>query len=752
MEKAGLITLIVISIILSFLSIVHIIRRAISAPTIFIHINCLFGALIILSLSILDILRVEKVVEFTKDFSSIYFLSTSITLILSCYILLQVGINFYQDYSFIKNILMFAPIVVTMGVFSLSVLTAIRILLSEDFKLSQSEINLKNITFILSSISGLLSFIYGIIPLFSIRYQTRLRPQQTAISIVHFFIVATFFIAHFIVYAIVTFKGPILDMNYNSIQNMILILIFPGCLFAPPRSMVKFIKRRFLGVEELDIGGDYRPNMLPDNYTSRNIIFNMENYANRNIINNNNINNINNVDDDDNDITLNRKVYRLSKSLPPLPPQISSSPVTISSPTPPPRSTPNSASPRRNESPNPYSRIQIHGRSQSHTLFRSPYQFQTHKRSNTTNTVNSLNSIDSDTSFYLAKFFNYPTNDSQEPKFILDVLIAADELNFFEIIDYLQDIFLKQTQNSIQRYFTHFYDVTSQYSNFTKLRKYVKNIVTELPHIIFRADDFIGLDKETLLYLVKRVDIVIDEIEIWDCILKWCMAKSNLKNKDIKDWNIDDFYCLGKSLEPFLPHIKFEYITKQDYSIKIKPFKQSFDQNTHLEEVEESDSFDIIKKRKSREILETQLGLLQSCRHHIQEQIQIDTETRIKKSKVNELFDSMKRRNIYLLYIPIDIKKYLQNLLRENIEICVRIDVRNLLSNRGDKNDAVVYQDEDAMIIYEQSFGANGIRHNALFLNLDEMNCKIPTTFTDRWLLVKIVNIGVYLKALLMER
>ncbi|CAB5190483.1 POZ domain-containing protein [Rhizophagus irregularis] len=171
--------------------------------------------------------------------------------------------------------------------------------------------------------------------------------------------------------------------------------------------------------------------------------------------------------------------------------------------------------------------------------------------------------------------------DSQEPKFILDVLIAADELNFFEIIDYLQDIFLKQTQNSIQRYFTHFYDVSSQYSNFTKLRKYVKNIVTELPHIIFRADDFIGLDKETLLYLVKRVDIVIDEIEIWDCILKWCMAKSNLKNKDIKDWNIDDFYCLGKSLEPFLPHIKFEYITKQDYSIKIKPFKQSFDQNVY---------------------------------------------------------------------------------------------------------------------------------------------------------------------------
>ncbi|RIA90974.1 BTB/POZ protein [Glomus cerebriforme] len=169
----------------------------------------------------------------------------------------------------------------------------------------------------------------------------------------------------------------------------------------------------------------------------------------------------------------------------------------------------------------------------------------------------------------------------KEPEVILDLLIAADELHFNEIIDYLQDIFLKQTQNSIQKYFTHFYDVTSQYSNFTKLRNYIKNIVTDLPHIIFRADDFTGLDKETLLYLVKRVDIVIEEIEIWDCLLKWCMVKTNLKNKDIKDWNIDDFYCFGKSLEPFLPHIKFEYITKEDYFIKIKPFKQSFNQNVY---------------------------------------------------------------------------------------------------------------------------------------------------------------------------
>ena len=37
--------------------------------------------------------------------------------------------------------------------------------------------------------------------------------------------------------------------------------------------------------------------------------------------------------------------------------------------------------------------------------------------------------------------------DLQDPELILDVLIAADELYFVEVLDYLQDLFLKQTQN-----------------------------------------------------------------------------------------------------------------------------------------------------------------------------------------------------------------------------------------------------------------------------------------------------------------
>src|SRR3954454_14199458 len=124
-EQTTLLTLIIVSLILSVLSIATIIRKAFKTFLPFIHITCLVGSLIILALSILDLLRALKMLDLS---SSIYFLSASLTSILSSYILLQVGFNFYQDYNFIKTLLMFAPIVVSMGVFGLSVFIAIRMI------------------------------------------------------------------------------------------------------------------------------------------------------------------------------------------------------------------------------------------------------------------------------------------------------------------------------------------------------------------------------------------------------------------------------------------------------------------------------------------------------------------------------------------------------------------------------------------------------------------------------------------------
>ncbi|PKK62563.1 hypothetical protein RhiirC2_170990 [Rhizophagus irregularis] len=186
-------------------------------------------------------------------------------------------------------------------------------------------------------------------------------------------------------------------------------------------------------------------------------------------------------------------------------------------------------------------------------------------------------------------------------------------------------------------------------------------------------------------------------------------------------------------------------------------------------------------------------------------------------------------KNTVEIELPEDIKKYLHCLLSG--------DIKNALSNvekpldegarllmlwtrevcrhflfyyyyGGDKNDAVLYQDNNATIIYEQSFGPtefdathhmgditklarNGVDDlNYHFLQYEKSSittakkfksvgihgykyfiaiyltdliymktyriyeifkCKIPTSYTDRWFLAKIARIGVYLEVFLYK-
>ena len=63
--------------------------------------------------------------------------------------------------------------------------------------------------------------------------------------------------------------------------------------------------------------------------------------------------------------------------------------------------------------------------------------------------------------------------------------------------------------------------------------------------ILFNSDKFINL-KATLLE--KSDDLNVDEIEIWENLLKWCFAQQNMINDPTKwskenDCKLADFFC-----------------------------------------------------------------------------------------------------------------------------------------------------------------------------------------------------------------
>src|SRR5437764_292866 len=74
----------------------------------------------------------------------------------------------------------------------------------------------------------------------------------------------------------------------------------------------------------------------------------------------------------------------------------------------------------------------------------------------------------------------------------------------------------------------------SKNQTFTDLCNFCLEVICEEPKILFNSDEFINLKAPLLELLLKRDDLNMDEIEIWESLLKWCFAQQNMKNDPIK--------------------------------------------------------------------------------------------------------------------------------------------------------------------------------------------------------------------------
>ncbi|CAB4427806.1 unnamed protein product [Rhizophagus irregularis] len=116
---------------------------------------------------------------------------------------------------------------------------------------------------------------------------------------------------------------------------------------------------------------------------------------------------------------------------------------------------------------------------------------------------------------------------------VLNLLIAVDELNIHSLITYIQE-YLVEHQIEFLR----------------------QNPTTSLLEI-----------------LLKRDDLNMDEIEIWDNLLKWCLAQHNMINDPTK-WNKDDISKIERTLHKFIPSIRFYDIEPTEFFYKVYRYKE----------------------------------------------------------------------------------------------------------------------------------------------------------------------------------
>ncbi|GES84928.1 BTB/POZ domain-containing protein [Rhizophagus clarus] len=94
------------------------------------------------------------------------------------------------------------------------------------------------------------------------------------------------------------------------------------------------------------------------------------------------------------------------------------------------------------------------------------------------------------------------------------------------------------------------------------------------PEVLFKSPKFINLPASILEIIIKRDDLALDEIEIWDNLIRWGLAQEKNLNKSVSKWNQEEFAIFEKILHKFISSIRFYEISSEDYFNKVRPYEE----------------------------------------------------------------------------------------------------------------------------------------------------------------------------------
>ncbi|CAB4427271.1 unnamed protein product [Rhizophagus irregularis] len=172
---------------------------------------------------------------------------------------------------------------------------------------------------------------------------------------------------------------------------------------------------------------------------------------------------------------------------------------------------------------------------------------------------------------------NIELKNLQGPE-VLQLLIAVDELNIQQLISYIQEYLIEHQTELLHQNPTGILETIYQYETFTDLWNFCLEKICEEPKILFNSDKFIELKAPLLEMLIKRDDLNMEEIEIWEGLLKWCFAQQNMLNDPTK-WSKDDAIKIERSLHRFIPLIRFYDINPADFFYKVYCYKEILPQD-----------------------------------------------------------------------------------------------------------------------------------------------------------------------------
>jgi len=155
----------------------------------------------------------------------------------------------------------------------------------------------------------------------------------------------------------------------------------------------------------------------------------------------------------------------------------------------------------------------------------------------------------------------------------LKLLVIVDELNIQTLVSCLQGFLIENRQEFLNQDPIGILDVTYQSELFSDLWDYCLKKICEKPETLINSKKFTSLNLNIMKVLFKRDDFYLDEIVIWENLIKWCLARNSINSQDVKNWD-KEISSMRTSVCDFIPLIRFHHISSEDFFNKVLPFKK----------------------------------------------------------------------------------------------------------------------------------------------------------------------------------
>ncbi|RHZ70501.1 hypothetical protein Glove_271g29 [Diversispora epigaea] len=167
--------------------------------------------------------------------------------------------------------------------------------------------------------------------------------------------------------------------------------------------------------------------------------------------------------------------------------------------------------------------------------------------------------------------------ENVETRFIFDLMITANEFKIEELTKKLENLLIETKSSWLKSYFSLVYRSIFNGNNFKNLEKFCNDIIAKYPNLIFDAEDFASLQESALVSLLKRDDLQLEEVIIWEYIIKWGIAQNSTLPLNLNEWTKENFLTLKTTLQQCLPLIRYFHIPGTDVLKKVKPYKRILD-------------------------------------------------------------------------------------------------------------------------------------------------------------------------------